>query len=60
MPCVLLLEALAQAAGLLAIVSFAEAPDDHAMYYFGGIDAARFKRPVEPGDQLRLDVNLLR
>jgi 3-hydroxyacyl-[acyl-carrier-protein] dehydratase len=60
MPGVLLIEALAQAAGLLAIVSFWEAADDRALYYFGGIDGARFKRPVEPGDQLTLDVKLLR
>lgn len=60
MPGVLLLEALAQAAGLLAVVSFAEVENDNAMYYFGGIDGARFKRPVEPGDQLTLDVWLLR
>lgn len=60
MPGVLMLEALAQAAGLLAIVSFAEIADDQAMYYFGGIDGARFKGPVEPGDQLTMDVKLLR
>ena len=60
MPGVLLLEALAQAAGLLAIVSFGETLDDKAVCYFAGIDAARFKRPVEPGDQLTLDVKLLR
>jgi 3-hydroxyacyl-[acyl-carrier-protein] dehydratase len=60
MPGVLLLEALAQVAGLLAIVSFAVAGNDNAMYYFGAIDGARFKRPVEPGDQLTLEVMLLR
>lgn len=60
MPGVLLLEALAQAAGLLAIVSFADAGDGQSLFYFGGIDAARFKRPVEPGDQLALDVRLMR
>lgn len=60
MPGVLMLEALAQTAGLLAIVSFAQIEDDQAMYYFGGIDGARFKRPVEPGDQLRMEVKLLR
>lgn len=60
MPGVLLLEALAQAAALLAFETFGETPDDTKMYYFGGIDAARFKRPVEPGDQLMMDVRLLR
>jgi 3-hydroxyacyl-[acyl-carrier-protein] dehydratase len=60
MPGVLMLEALAQASGLLAILSFAEIADDQVMYYFGGIDGARFKRPVEPGDQLRMEVKLLR
>lgn len=60
MPGVLLLEALAQAAGLLAIISFAVVENDNAMYYFGAIDGARFKRPVEPGDQLTLEVKLLR
>lgn len=60
MPGVLLLEALAQAAGLLAIVSFADAGDGQSLFYFGGIDAGRFKRPVEPGDQLALDVRLMR
>lgn len=60
MPGVLLIEALAQAAGLLAVVSFWEAADDGALYHFGGIDGARFKRPVGPGDQLTLDVKLLR
>ena len=60
MPGVLLLEALAQAAALLALVSFVSPDDDLALFYFGGIDAARFKRPVEPGDQLTLDVRLVR
>ncbi len=60
MPGVLLLEALAQAAGLLAIVTFGGVADDKTMYYFGGIHAARFKRPVEPGDQLTLHAKLLR
>ncbi|MCY1549849.1 3-hydroxyacyl-[acyl-carrier-protein] dehydratase FabZ [compost metagenome] len=41
-------------------MSFVEASDGQALFYFGGIDAARFKRPVEPGDQLTLDVRLVR
>jgi 3-hydroxyacyl-[acyl-carrier-protein] dehydratase len=58
MPGVLILEALAQAAALLAFETLGVVPDDKTVYYFAGIDAARFKRPVEPGDQVRLDVTL--
>jgi len=58
MPGVLMLEALAQAAALLAFETLGVTPDDKTVYYFAGIDAARFKRPVEPGDQLILDVSL--
>ena len=58
MPGVLILEALAQAAALLAFDALGNAPDDQSVYYFAGIDGARFKRPVEPGDQLILDVEL--
>ena len=60
MPGVLMLEALAQAAALLSFDTLGAAPDDKTVYYFAGIDGARFKRPVEPGDQLTLDVELLR
>ena len=58
MPGVLMLEALAQAAALLAFDTLGVTPDDNTMYYFAGIDRARFKRPVEPGDQLLLHVEL--
>lgn len=58
MPGVLMLEALAQAAALLAFDTLGEIPDDQTVYYFAGIDGARFKRPVEPGDQLILEVEL--
>ena len=58
MPGVLMLEAMAQAAALLAFDAVDKAPDDKSVYYFAGIDAARFKRPVEPGDQLIMDVTL--
>jgi len=58
MPGVLMLEALAQAAALLAFDTLGETPDDNTVYYFAGIDGARFKRPVEPGDQLMLEVEL--
>ena len=60
MPGVLMLEALAQASALLAFDALDASPDDQSVYYFAGIDAARFKRPVEPGDQLVLEVELLR
>ena len=59
MPGVMILEALAQATGILAFKS-ADAktnPDD--IYYFVGIDKARFKRPVEPGDTMELEVKFL-
>jgi 3-hydroxyacyl-[acyl-carrier-protein] dehydratase len=58
MPGVLMLEALAQAAAVLAFETLGVTPDDKTVYYFAGIDGARFKRPVEPGDQLLLDVTL--
>jgi 3-hydroxyacyl-[acyl-carrier-protein] dehydratase len=58
MPGVLMLEALAQAAALLAFDMLGTIPDDKTVYYFAGIDGARFKRPVEPGDQLILEVTL--
>ena len=60
MPGVLMLEAMAQAAALLAFDTLGVVPDDKTVYYFAGIDAARFKRPVEPGDQLVMDVSLER
>jgi len=58
MPGVLMLEALAQAAAILSFETLGTAPDDNTVYYFAAIDEARFKRPVEPGDQLVLDVTL--
>ena len=58
MPGVLMLEAMAQAAALLAFETLGVVPDDKTVYYFAGIDGARFKRPVEPGDQLVMDVTL--
>ena len=60
MPGVLMLEAMAQAAALLAFDTLGVVPDDKTVYYFAGIDGARFKRPVEPGDQLVMDVTLER
>ncbi len=58
MPGVLMLEAMAQAAALLAFDTLGTTPDDKTVYYFAGIDSARFKRPVEPGDQLVMTVAL--
>ncbi|MDB5862012.1 MAG: fabZ [Ramlibacter sp.] len=60
MPGVLMLEALAQAAALLAFSAAGSTLDANSVIYFVGIDGARFKRPVEPGDQLVLDVTLER
>jgi 3-hydroxyacyl-[acyl-carrier-protein] dehydratase len=60
MPGVLIIEALAQATGILAFKTTQEKPDSNAMYYLVGIDKARFKRPVQPGDQLILQVSLER
>jgi 3-hydroxyacyl-[acyl-carrier-protein] dehydratase len=60
MPGVLMLEAMAQAAALLAFDTIGVVPDEKTVYYFAGIDGARFKRPVEPGDQLLMDVTLER
>ena len=60
MPGVLIIEALAQAAGILTFMTEAHKPDGSQVYYFVGIDNARFKKPVMPGDTLHLDVTLLR
>jgi 3-hydroxyacyl-[acyl-carrier-protein] dehydratase len=60
MPGVLILEALAQATGLLAFRSEGRDAARDSLYYFVGIDKARFKRPVEPGDQLRLAVDVIK
>ena len=58
MPGVLMLEALAQTAALLSFESSGVEPGDDVVVYFVGIDGARFKRPVEPGDQLVLEAAL--
>lgn len=59
-PGVYMLEAMAQTAALLAFATLEVTPDDNTVYYFAGIDGARFKRPVEPGDQLMMEVSLER
>ena len=60
MPGVLILEALAQATGILAFRTLERTPDDNSLYYFVGVDKARFKQPVEPGDQLQLEVEFIK
>lgn len=58
MPGVLIIEALAQAAAILSFRTMGDRPNDQSVYYFVGIDSARFKRPVGPGDQLELNVSI--
>ena len=60
MPGVLVVEAMAQAAGVLSFATMGRRSDDNSVFYFAGIDDARFKRPVGPGDQLMLEVDILR
>ena len=60
MPGVLILEALAQATGILAFRTSNSRPTDESLYYLVGIDEARFKHPVKPGDQLILKVDVVK
>ncbi len=60
MPGVIIIEALAQAAGILAFVTADVVPDESTRFFFVGIDKARFRKPVEPGDQLILTATLER
>ena len=60
MPGVLMVEALAQTAAILSFMTMGVKPDENSVVYFVGIDNARFKRPVGPGDQLKMDVEILR
>ncbi len=60
LPGVIILEALAQTAGILAFVTAGVYPDESRQLYFVGIDKARFRRPVQPGDQLVLTAKLER
>jgi 3-hydroxyacyl-[acyl-carrier-protein] dehydratase len=60
MPGVMILEALAQAAGILAFRTAGIYPDENSRFFFVGIDRARFRKPVEPGDQLILKAELTR
>ena len=59
MPGVLIIEALAQAAAILSFRTMGNKPDGKSDYYFVGIDGARFRRPVTPGDQLILEVSIV-
>lgn len=58
MPGVLMLESMAQTAAIMAFDMMGVLPDDKTVFYFAGVDGARFKRPVEPGDQLILEVEI--
>jgi len=60
MPGVLIIEAMAQATSILAKAMATADTPENAIYYLAGIDKARFKRPVEPGDQLHMDVQLIK
>ena len=60
MPGVLILEAMAQAAGILVFRTQGDKPDINSVYYLAGIDKARFTKPVVPGDQLEIEVTLER
>jgi 3-hydroxyacyl-[acyl-carrier-protein] dehydratase len=60
MPGVLTIEALAQTAALLSFLTEGRKPDENTVVYFLGIDKARFRRPVEPGDQIKLEVEIVR
>ena len=60
MPGVMIIEALAQTAGILAFITAGVIPDENTRFYFVGIDKARFRKPVEPGDQLVLTATLER
>jgi 3-hydroxyacyl-[acyl-carrier-protein] dehydratase len=60
MPGVLIMEALAQAAGILSFKTMGTKPDADSVFYFVGIDNARFKKPVTAGDQVHLHVEILR
>jgi 3-hydroxyacyl-[acyl-carrier-protein] dehydratase len=58
MPGVLIIEAMAQAAAVLSFKTMNAKPSDDSVYYFAGIDNARFKKPVSPGDQIVLNVKI--
>jgi 3-hydroxyacyl-[acyl-carrier-protein] dehydratase len=59
MPGVLMVEAMAQLAGILAFKTKGRKPSDGSIYYLGGVDSARFKRPVVPGDRLEMEARII-
>ena len=59
MPGVLIIEAMAQAAGILGFKTMDKKPEDGSIYYFVGSDNVRFKRPVVPGDRLQLEAKII-
>ena len=60
MPGILIVEAMAQAAAILSFKTINDKPNEHSVYYFAGVENARFKKPVIPGDQLHLNVSIER
>jgi 3-hydroxyacyl-[acyl-carrier-protein] dehydratase len=60
MPAVMILEVMAQATGILALRTLDKLPGDNSIYYFVGVDGARFRQPVVPGDQLIVRVEIVR
>ena len=60
MPAVMILESMAQATAILCMRTLKQLPADGAIYYFVGIDGARFRKPVLPGDQLQLRIDILK
>ncbi|MBC7405390.1 MAG: 3-hydroxyacyl-ACP dehydratase FabZ [Cytophaga sp.] len=60
MPGVLMIEAMAQTAAILSFLTMGKKPDENTIVYFVGIDGVRFKRPVGPGDQLKMDIEITR
>ena len=60
MPGVLIIESLAQATGILAFRTNGKVPDEDSLYYLVGVDGVRFKRPVIPGAQLKLEVDIIK
>lgn len=60
MPGVLIMEALAQAAGILSFKTMGSKPDNDSVFYFVGIDGARFKKPVSAGDRVDMHVEIVR
>jgi 3-hydroxyacyl-[acyl-carrier-protein] dehydratase len=60
MPGVMILEALAQVGGILVYATLGKTPNENTRFYFAGVDSCRFRRPVEPGDQLVLTARIQR